>query len=232
MRADLDDAGVDGAVVFAFPEDIYRITDSPEARAAANEAVLAASRQYPSVYPFYFVWNDFTLPDNLAAYVGVKWHRHDDEPPYDYVDPGCEAFLRAAAELNMPITLEEEFTYTDDLIERTADTGIVMIIPHMGMLNGGHGAMADFFPYEHVVFDTSCAPPEAIDRIMSAVSAERVIYGSDVSGTSEPFFNFPRVEREKLDTLGLSETESRLVLGDNILRLIGQTPAGRGLLGG
>ena len=73
MRSDLDEAGADGAVVFAFPEDIYRITDTPEARVAANEAVLAAGRLHEHVYPFYFVWGDYILPENLADYVGVKW---------------------------------------------------------------------------------------------------------------------------------------------------------------
>ena len=36
MLADLAAAEADGAVVFAFPEDMYRVTDSPEARRAAN----------------------------------------------------------------------------------------------------------------------------------------------------------------------------------------------------
>ncbi|HJN16199.1 MAG TPA: amidohydrolase family protein [Armatimonadota bacterium] len=231
MRSDLDEAGADGAVVFAFPEDIYRITDTPEARVAANEAVLAAGRLHEHVYPFYFVWGDYILPENLADYVGVKWHRHDDEPEYSYTDAACEEFIRAIAKLNMPVTLEEELEYTEDFIERAADTGLAVIIPHMGMLNGGHGAMSDFFPYDHVYFDTSCAPLEAIDRILNAVGPERVLYGSDVSGTSEPFFNFPRVEREKLDQLGLSESEHQLVFGANILRLIARTPAGKRMLG-
>ena len=229
MRADLDEAGLDGAVVFAFPEDMYRITNTAEARLAANEHCLQAGKQHEHIHPFYFVWNDYVLPDNLDRYVGIKWHRHDDEPEYDYADPACEAFLQAIAELNMPVTLEEEYHYTADFIERTADTGITVVVPHMGMLNGGYGAMSDFFPWPHVVFDTACAPAEAIDRVLTECGPERVIFGSDVSGTSQPFFNFPKVEREKVESLGLSEAEHSLIFGDNILRLIRGTPAGASL---
>jgi predicted TIM-barrel fold metal-dependent hydrolase len=228
MLADLAEAGADGAVVFAFPEDMYRKTDTPQARAAANEYVLDISRRHPRLYPFYFVWTDYALPDNLGEYVGVKWHRHEDEPAYDYSDPRCEAFLCAMAELRMPVTLEEEFDHTAALVERVADTGITVIIPHMGLLNGGHRRMAAFFDCEHVCFDTSCAEARAIEWVLARVGPERVIFGSDVSGTSEPFFNFPRVERAKLAELGLTPESQPAIFGGNILRLIGRTPAGSG----
>jgi len=226
MLVDLAEANADGAVVFAFPEDMYRKTDSPPARAAANEYVLDASRSHPGIYPFYFVWTDYVLPDNLGEYVGIKWHRHADEPPYDYADPRCEAFISAIAELNMPVTLEEEFHHTLAFIQRVAGSGLSVIIPHMGMLNGGHRAMERFFACEHVCFDTSCAEAVAIEWILRHVGPERVLFGSDVSGTSEPFFNLPKVELAKLQTLRLSPEAQRLILGENLLRLIAKTPAG------
>ncbi len=226
MLADLADADADGAVVFAFPEDIYRIADTPESRAAANAHVLRTAAAHPHVYPFYFVWSDFVIPDNLADYVGIKWHRHSDEPEYNYEDPRCEAFIRAAADLRMPVTLEEEFHHTAAFIERVNGSGLAVIIPHMGMLNGGPGPMAEFFGQQQVYFDTSCAPAAVIGSFLSQVSPERIIFGSDVSGTSEPFFNFPRVERRKVESLNLAPAELELVLGENILRLIARTPAG------
>jgi hypothetical protein len=227
MLVDLAEADVDGAVVFAFPEDVYRIADTPESRAAANGHVLEIAAAHQHVYPFYFVWNDFVIPDNLADYAGIKWHRHSDEPEYDYDDPRCEAFIRAAADLRMPITLEEELHHTAGFVERATGCGLVVIIPHMGMLNGGHGAMSEFFGNGQVYFDTSCAPGEVIGSFLREVSAERIIFGSDVSGTAEPFFNFPKVEREKVEGLGLEPREHELVFGQNILRLVAHTPAGR-----
>ena len=45
--------------------------------------------------------------------------------------------------------------------ERVADTGIAVIIPHMGLLNGGYARMSRFFDCGHVCFDTSCADATA-----------------------------------------------------------------------
>ncbi len=217
---DLHEAGATGAVVFAFPEDMYRIVDTPQARRAANEYVLGAARQYPALLPFYFVWNDFLLPDNLDDYVGIKWHRHADEPPYDYASPGCAAMLEAINALHLPVTLEEEFAPTAAFIERNPEVDI--IIPHVGMLNGGCERMAAFFERPNVHFDTAVAELRAVDWVLERVGAERVLFGSDVSGTAEPFFNFPRVELAKLEQLRLDEYDRRLVLGENILRLAGE----------
>lgn len=222
MLRDLAEAGADGAVVFAFPEDMYRIADSPEARAAANAYVLEAARDHAHIYPFYFVWTDFLVPHDFAQYAGVKWHRHSDEPRYDYGDPGCEAFLQAAAALRMPITLEEELEDTAAFIDRVAGTRVSVIIPHLGMLNGGPKAMARFFGQPHVFFDTSCAPKEVARWFLDEIGGDRLLFGSDVSGTAQPFFNFPRVERERVEALGLSEEERRLVFGGNLLRLLGR----------
>jgi len=222
MLDDLADARADGAVVFAFPEDMYRITDSPQARAAANAYVLEAAQGREHVYPFYFVWTDFVVPDDFAHYAGVKWHRHGDEPRYDYADPACEAFLQAAAALRMPVTLEEELQDTAAFIDRVSGTGLSVIIPHLGMLNGGARATARFFDRPHVFFDTSCAPQEVGRWFLDEIGADRLLFGSDVSGTAQPFFNFPRVEREKVEALGLSEEEHRLIFGGNLVRLLGR----------
>jgi predicted TIM-barrel fold metal-dependent hydrolase len=98
----------------------------------------------------------------------------------------------------------------------------------MGLLNGGHRRMAAFFGCEHVCFDTSCAEPRAIEWVLSEVGPGRVLFGSDVSGTSQPFFNFPQVERAKLAELGVTPETEPAIFGGNILRLIARTPAGSG----
>ena len=67
------------------------------------------------------------------------------------------------------------------------------------------------------------------DRVLTELGPERVIFGSDVSGTSQPFFNFPKVEREKVESLELTDAEHDLIFGANILRLISRTPAGERL---
>ncbi len=218
LQHDLDEAGADGAVVFAFPEDMYRVVDTPESRRAANAHVLAASRCDPRLYPFYFVWNDYLIPDDFEAYVGIKWHRHADEPPYDYDVPACEAILERIRARRMPVTLEEEFDHTVRFVERCPE--LPVIIPHCGMLNGGTERMGVFFDRPNVYFDTAVAPIEDLSTIAEHVPADRILFGSDVSGTPMPFFNFPAVELAKVRQLALGEAEMALILAGNIDRLV------------
>jgi len=214
----LKEANATGAVIFAFPEDIYRIVDEPDWRRAANEYVLEVAKSRPNIFPFYFIWNDFYLPENLDEYLGVKWHRHADEPRYDYDALGCRKALERIKELQLPVVLEEEFDNTARLINENPD--INFIIPHMGMLNGGFHRMKVFFGKGNVYFDTAVASLAHIAEALDAVGAERIIFGSDVSGTSEPFFNFPRNELAKLRQLKLSDSDAKLILAENIKRLM------------
>lgn len=215
---DLKEAGAQGAVIFAFPEDIYRIVDSVESRLRANEYVLNVAEKSPDLYPFYFVWNDYLIPENLDRYLGVKWHRHHNEPMYDYDDPKCKKFLKNIKKLEMPVLLEEEFKETKRFIDENPET--IVIIPHMGALNGGYDRMQAFYEKKNVYFDTSTASIEAIKKCLEAVGRERVIFGSDVSGTLEPFYNFPKVEIEKIRKLDLKKEDLELMLSGNIERII------------
>ena len=220
IRRDLKEAGCSGAVIFAFPEDMYRITDSSQRRMEANNYVLEVSKKEKEfeLYPFYFVWNDFIIPDNLKEFKGIKWHRHPDEPRYDYDDPKCKKLLSLIKELDLPVILEEETEITSQFIERNPE--IKVIIPHMGKLSGGYDKMDIFFDNPNVYFDTSTASLDAISNVLKNVGAERVIFGSDVSGTKEPFYNFPKVELDKLSQLKLDSFSKNLIFSRNIEKLM------------
>jgi len=220
IRKDLKEAGCIGAVIFAFPEDMYRITDSPQRRIEANNYVLEVSKKEKEfeLYPFYFVWNDFIIPDNLKEFKGIKWHRHPDEPRYDYDDPKCKKLLSLIKELDLPVILEEETEITAQFIDRNPE--IKVIIPHMGKLSGGYDKMDIFFDNPNVYFDTSTASLDAISNVLEKVGAERVIFGSDVSGTKEPFYNFPKVELDKLSQLKLEPFSKEQIFFRNIEKLM------------
>lgn len=218
VERDLAAAAADGAVIFAFPEDMYRLVDTPGSRRRANQYVLRCARERERIYPFYFVWNDYLLPERLDDYVGIKWHRHADEPRYDYSLPACGKALEAIRVRGLPVTLEEEWEQTRDFVQRME--GHPIIIPHMGLLNGGFERMEPFYELPFVYFDTSCAPLAAIAHTLGEVGPARVIFGSDVSGTAEPFFNFPGVELAKLEQLRLDEDEEEMIRGGNITRLL------------
>ena len=215
---DLNEAGAQGAVIFAFPEDMYRTVDSVESRIRANEYVLDVARKSPDLYPFYFVWSDYLIPKNLDQFLGIKWHRHHDEPRYDYDDPRCEEFPEKTRKLEIPVLLEEEFKETKRFIVENPEINV--IIPHMGALNGGYERAKTFSDKDNIYFDTSTASIEIIRECLKAVGPERIIFGSDVSGTPEPFYNFPRVEIEKIRKLHLKKDDLALIMSGNIERLI------------
>jgi len=219
IKRDLGEAGAQGAVIFAFPEDMYRIEDSREWRIRANNYVLELSRNAEeSLYPFYFVWNDYIIPENLSDYAGIKWHRHWDEPKYDYDDPRCHEILKLIRDLDIPVVIEEEY---DDTVRFVRDNPeLKVIIPHMGNLNGGYDRMDIFFDYPKLYFDTSMASLDAIKRVLDNVGAERVIFGSDVSGTRLPFRNFTKVELAKVLQLDLDEWSKARIFAENIESLI------------
>lgn len=218
IEQDLDEAGAQGAVIFAFPEDMYRIEDSREWRIKANNYVLEVSEKNKDIYPFYFVWNDYIIPDNLSDYAGIKWHRHWDEPRYNYDDPRCREILKLIEDLSMPVLIEEEYGDTVRFVKD--NPGLKVIIPHMGNLNGGYDRMDVFFNNPNVYFDTSVANLDAIKRVLDNVGDERVILGSDVSGTRMPFFNFTKVELAKVLQLDLDEQSKSRIFAGNIEDLI------------
>ncbi len=219
VKQDLAEANAQGAVIFAFPEDIYRIESTYESRMKANEYVLEVSKtKDTTLYPFYFVWNDYIIPDNLSDYAGIKWHRHWDEPKYDYDDPKCDAILKAMKELELPVVLEEEYEYTLRFVNENPELNV--IIPHMGFLNGGYDKMSAFFDKPNVCLDTGTAILDAVKNVLYNVGAERVLFGSDVSGTKQPFFNYTKVELEKVLQLDMNEQDMSFILAGNIERLI------------
>lgn len=219
IKQDLSEAGAQGAVIFAFPEDMYRIEDSREWRIKANNYALEVSGlAEEDLYPFYFVWSDYMIPDNLSDYAGIKWHRHWDEPKYDYDDPKCHEILKRIKDLNLPVLIEEEYDNTVRFVRDNPELKI--IIPHMGNLNGGYDRMDVFFDNPNVHFDTSVASLDAVKRVLDNVGPERVIFGSDVSGTRVPFFNFTKVELAKVLQLDLDERSKSLIFAENIESLI------------
>lgn len=118
----------------------------------------------------------------------------------------------------MPVLLEEEFMATKNFVESNPEVNV--IIPHMGELNGGYERMRIFYQKENVYFDTSVAPLKVIREVLEHVGPERVIFGSDVSGTSELFYNFPKIELQKIYRLNLDEEDLELILAGNIERII------------
>jgi hypothetical protein len=211
--------GISGGVVFSPVEEIYnrydpRFTDSEEyrrSRGQVHDYLLGLARR-EKVFPYFFVWNDFVpIPE---GFVGIKWHRHPDEPVYDYHSRGCDRIVDEICSRQLPIVLEEEFTHTLDFIKRIKERTVV-IIPHMGGLNGGYHRLkgAGVFESPAVWVDTALAGPYEIEDFAGTYGTERIIFGSDYP------FGVPALENHKVTGLFSADDLSAVIAG-NLRRLL------------
>jgi hypothetical protein len=168
------------------------------------------------IYPYFFVWNDFAWQDLGPEFVAIKWHRHPDEPEYQYADPRCREFLEVARQRRLPILLEESFENTMFFLEKLAGD-LPVIIPHLGGLSGGYANLlkAGVWDSDSVYADSALAWPGEIEDFLNRYGPERLLFGSD-----HPFGQ-PRSELAKILNLGLPENQIQAILGDNFRRLCG-----------
>ncbi|MFH1704121.1 MAG: metal-dependent hydrolase, partial [Nitrospirota bacterium] len=110
----LKKADIEGACLFAPVEEVYDrydldFKDTQEwqlRRKEANQYLLEIARANQGIFPYLFVWNDFDCDELSLGYKGVKWHRHEGEPVYNYTDKRCQQLIERIVELNLPIVFE------------------------------------------------------------------------------------------------------------------------------
>jgi len=224
LKAHLAKAKIAGACLFPPVEDIYErdnpfFVDTPTwkaTRRAANRYLLAIQEKEEFFNAYYFVWNDFDFAELGRGYRAIKWHRHDDEPTYDYFSPACERFLQVAYDRKLPIVLEESLANTLYFVARVAGR-CPIIIPHLGMLNGGFDALlaAGIWEDSHIYADSALATSREVKEFIACYGAERLVFGSDF-----PFGN-PASEVHKMEFLGLPTTALERIFSANIESLLG-----------
>jgi len=224
IRPLLDLAGIDRACLFAPVEDIYDryrsdFVDDADWRACRRRAhnyLLQMASQDERIIPYLFVWNDFAVEELERGFKGIKWHRHHGEPEYQYADPRCEDMIEAICERRLPVVLEETFSNTQDFLARIKGRTPV-IIPHLGMLNGGFERLerAGSWQQANVYADTALASPAELNTYLAVHGPERLVFGSDWP------FGLPAAEVAKLEDLDLSDEAFQAVCGSTILRLTG-----------
>jgi hypothetical protein len=223
----LSRADIQGACLFAPVEDIYdrynrRFDDNENwsrCRTRAHEYLLDVARGNAMIFPYYFVWNDFKAEDLELGFRGIKWHHHSGEPVYRYDDPRCGVMLDAICARRLPIVLEETFTQTRVFIDRVAGRTPV-IIPHLGLLNGGFENLlaAGIWEAPNIFADTALAGRYEIETFLANYGADRLIFGSDYP------FGWPGSQLQNLLSLGIEAQDLKKILADNILNLIHVTP--------
>jgi hypothetical protein len=183
-------------------------------RQKSNSYLLSLRSANLRVYPYFFIWNDFAVEQLTAAHCGIKWHRHAGEPTYHYDDPKCRAALEEIRRRDLPVVLEEEFEETLRFVRELAG-GITVIIPHLGMLNGGFRAIAEagLWERENVWADTALASRGEIRAYLERYGHRRLLFGSDFP------FGSPPAELQKVRSLELDPEVEAAVLGGNFAQL-------------
>jgi len=99
---------------------------------------------------------------------------------------------------NLPVVLEEEFDNTLRFILEIAE-GVTVIIPHLGLLNGGFQSIAEtgLWERENVWADTALASEYEIREYLRRYGHSRLLFGSDFP------FGSPSSELRKVRRLGL-----------------------------
>jgi predicted TIM-barrel fold metal-dependent hydrolase len=92
----------------------------------------------------------------------------------------------------------------------------VVIIPHLGLLNGGFGALmeAGVWESEMVWADTALAGEREIRGFIDRYGTDRLVFGSDYP------FGLPGPQLTALRRMNLPEPELEKILSGNILRVL------------
>lgn len=219
-------SGIERVVMFAPVYEIYDrfdpfFEDTPywqERRKQANQYLLNIGNSELPVIPYFFIWNDFAIQDLSTEFQGIKWHRHSDEPEYDYDSPGCREAVKEIKRRNLPVVLEEEFVNTKRFIREIA-SGVRVIIPHLGALNGGYRRIAQegLFQLPNVYADTSLAGRQEILDYLEKFGTERLMFGSDFP------FGHPVREMQKIIDLPVDEQTKEGLLSGNLKKLLAES---------
>ena len=222
-RFHIQGSGIGAVVMFSPVMEIYNryrpnFEDNDkwqQRRKISNEYLLTIGNSDLKVIPYFFIWNDFAVDQIKPQHKGIKWHRHPHEPVYHYDDPKCKKGIDEIKRRNMPVVLEEEFENTLYFINELA-VGVKVIIPHLGLLNGGYHAFVEkgIWDNPNVYADTALASSRDIKDYIENFGHDRILFGSDFP------FGDPNEELCKILDLSISVEKKEMILGLNLKRLL------------
>jgi uncharacterized protein len=205
-------AGIDRTILFAAFHSDYAIANREVAR-------IVASRP-DRFYGFAFVnaERDRGRIGQLVrtavveyGFVGIKVHRYDARLSREI----CEV----ARAFRVPVLYDPIGEVSIVELVATEYPDVTFIIPHMGSFSDDWRAQHTMIDYlvrhPNVYVDTSGVRRfELLQEAIQRAGAQKILFGSD-----GPWLH-PGVELAKVKLLGLSPADLRLVLGENLLRII------------
>jgi hypothetical protein len=222
-RCQIQGSDIGAVVMFSPVMEIYdryrpKFEDNAkwqQRRTQSNEYLLTIGSPDLKVIPYFFIWNDFAVDQLNPQHKGIKWHRHPNEPVYHYDDPHCKRAIDEIKRRNMPVVLEEEFENTIFFINELA-VGVKVIIPHLGLLNGGYHAFSEkgIWGKPNVYADTALASRHEIEDYINIFGYDRILFGSDFP------FGDPKQELSKILKLSIPQEKKEMILEHNLKRLL------------
>lgn len=205
---------------------VMTLVDLPGPNPAAMELIADACRQFEQrLYGFIRLHPGRDGARELLrtaitelGFRGLKLH-----PVSTLAHPaGAEtvSLVRAAGEFGVPTLFHcgDEPLTTPLAIAGTAAAcpDSTIILGHMGGYYHVDEAIDVAEEFGNIILETSAMPyPDKIREAVARIGVDRVVYGSD--GPMSP----PALERKKVETAGLTDEQTALVLGGNAMRLLG-----------
>ena len=145
--------------------------------------------------------------------IGVKLHVV--EGMWTGSDPCLNPIFEEAIKLGVPIKIHAEANDIDTMADRFSDATIIMC--HMGGGGDWLKGVRIAKRRDNIILDTTstCMDVGMVEEAVEAAGPERVVYGSDM-----PLLN-PVTQLAKVKTANIDEEAKRLILGENITRILG-----------
>ncbi|SFU62314.1 amidohydrolase family protein [Pseudoduganella namucuonensis] len=147
------------------------------------------------------------------GFTGIKVHRHDARISGEV--------CAAARYFGVPVLYDPvgEVAVAELLAAQYPDVNF--ILPHLGSFADDWAAQLALIDHlvrhKNIYTDTSAVRRfDLLEQAVQRAGAHKVLFGTD-----GPWLH-PGLELEKVKLLGLSEADERLVLGENLLRLMGR----------
>jgi len=213
----MDENKVDKALVWAMRQsDDYRYANDYIAKAAKENSRLIPFARVNPWYETSAQWLENAIEKD--GFKGIKLHPSDEafDPDEGIVHP----ILEVAERNRVPVVFHSGLTARPAGIGMIADRfpKVKIILAHLGTeLYTDCIFVAK--KCSNVFLETSQCPflPRIAKQLVQRVGAERVIWGSDVP------YHFQAIEKQKLELAGLAPEELRLVIAQNVLRILSYT---------
>jgi len=222
----MDEKGVDVSVVFVLPSQTHTCS---EAAQRDNNFIADSVKKYPKRFVGFCVTSPF-LEDNGVKEIervkqfglrGIKLHPfYTGRNTLDLLSP----ILEKASDLKMPVTMHSSEPELDpDRIGFLAHNfpDLTVLMAHMGggsILINWRFAIEQAKHNKNIVLETSgfYNYPGAIREAVRVIGADRIVYGTDGPYLPVDIPDF----RKFLHRAGLSESEKKAVLGENMRRVL------------